>query len=294
MIPKPLILQVTDAHFATDTPTFREKEQADRRSRDPELRRFEHNPLRWRPFLAGFGPKYLTPAPLAIIAKVSPLGLYHTGVDHFGDAFAQDFGELLEQYVGRQLQLLPDATVLPEITYKVGRDKRSSVDWIVIFDELVLLVEVKSRRPTQALRLASKDRIDELRRMLAKAYEQIDTTATLIADRDPAFATVPGDRQVLGLIVTQEPFHVANAPFQRQYMPPTSTSIAVAGVSELEGLVTVTDMPVSRILRDRAADEERSTWALHSALIGHEQSNNAVLNAGWNSYPWAPAARSMT
>jgi hypothetical protein len=293
VIPKSVILQVADTHFAADVTAFRQQQQANNRSRDPELRRFEHNPLRWRPFLTGFSPQCLTPAPLAIIGKASPLGLYHTGVEHFGDAFAQDFGELLEQYVGRQLHLLPDANVLPEIRYKSGRDKRSSVDWIVIFDDLVLLVEVKSRRPTQSLRLASVDRIDELSRMLAHAYEQIETTAILITEGDPAFAAVPADRQILGLIVTQEPFHVANAPFRRQYMPPASTSIAVAGVSELEGLVTVTDMPVSRILRDHAADEERSTWALHSALIGHEHSNNAVLDAGWNSYPWARAASKL-
>jgi len=292
-IPKPIILQVTDAHFATDTLAFRREEKDNRRSRDPELRRFEHNPLRSRPFLTGFGPAYLTPAPRAIIGKASPLGLYHTGVKVLGDAFAQDFGELLEQYVGRQLQLLTDVTVLPEITYRSGRSQRSSVDWIVIFDDLVLLVEVKSRRPTQELRLASERRVDELNRMLAHAYEQIDTTAKLIAERHSAFTQVPADRPALGLIITQEPFHVANAPFQRQHLPATDTSIAVAGVSELEGLVTVIDMPVSRILRDRAADEERSTWALQSALTGHEHCRNAVLDAAWNTYPWAPAARNL-
>ncbi|GAB2463106.1 hypothetical protein [Streptomyces incanus] len=77
---------------------------------------------------------------------------------------------MFEAYVGRQLGLLPDATVQPEIVY--GRSKALSVDWIVVTEELVLLVEVKSVRPTAHLRLASEQRIDEVRRMLGRAYER--------------------------------------------------------------------------------------------------------------------------
>jgi hypothetical protein len=293
VIPKPVILDVIDTHFATDLTAFRHDDKDQRRGRDPELRRFEYNPIRSRPFLTGFGPAYLTPAPRAIIGKASPLGLYHTGVKYFGNAFAQDFGDLLEQYVGRQLRLIPNVTVLPEIAYSSGCNQLFSADWIVVFDDLVLLVEAKSRRPTQQLRLASVERVNELKRMLGHAYNQIETTAKLIAENNPPFTAIPADRPVIGLIITQEPFHVANAPFQRQYMPATSVSTAVAGVSELEELVTVTDMPISHLLRERAADAERSTWALHSALTGRAHTVNPVLDAAWRSYPWALAASSM-
>ncbi|MFF3547513.1 hypothetical protein ACFYXD_37490 [Streptomyces platensis] len=74
---------------------------------------------------------------------------------------------------------MPGAAVHPEIVY--GRSKALSVDWIVVTEELVLLVEVKSVRPTAHVRLASEQRIDEVRRMLGRAYEQIDDTAALIA-----------------------------------------------------------------------------------------------------------------
>jgi hypothetical protein len=46
---------------------------------------------------------------------------------------------------------------------------------------------------------------------LGKAIDQIDITAQLITDRDPAVTAVPADRPVLGLVVTLEPFHIANA-----------------------------------------------------------------------------------
>ena len=50
-------------------------------------------------------------------AKATPWGVYFTLLDHFGQAFPSDLGNLFEQYVGRQLRLLPGAQVLPEIIY---------------------------------------------------------------------------------------------------------------------------------------------------------------------------------
>ncbi|ANB04191.1 hypothetical protein SAM40697_0228 [Streptomyces ambofaciens] len=80
---------------------------------------------------------------------------------------SQDLGGLFEAYVGRQLWLLPVATVLPEIAY--GQNQALRVDWIVVADELVLLAEVKSVRPTAHLRLANERRVAELQRMLGRA-----------------------------------------------------------------------------------------------------------------------------
>ena len=77
--------------------------------------------------------------------------------------------------------------------------------------EVVLLVEVKSAIPTEPVRLGTPDAADAIMAKLGKAFSQIDVTAQLIADRDPALAAVPADRPVLGLAVTLEPFHIANA-----------------------------------------------------------------------------------
>jgi hypothetical protein len=102
------------------------------------------------------------------------------GIAHFGNDFARELGDLFEQYVGRQLGQLADAAVYPEIIY---RDERRSADWIVVFDDLVLLVEVKSTRPTQQLRLGVLDRTSASLRQIKHAYKQLETTAALITDR---------------------------------------------------------------------------------------------------------------
>ncbi|MER8225415.1 hypothetical protein ABTZ58_33650 [Streptomyces sp. NPDC094143] len=146
-------------------------------------------------------------------------------------------------------------------------------------------------RPTVHLRLANERRVDELKRMLGRAYEQIDHTAALIASGREEFAKVPADRPVHGLIVTMEPFHIVNAPVQRPQLPATTVPVTVCSISELENMVTITDAPVGRLLLERAADAQRSTYALREALLGHTHARNAVLDAGWDSYPWREAAK---
>lgn len=93
-----------------------------------------------------------------------------------------------------------------------------------------------------------------------------------------------------GLIVTMEPFHIVNAPVQRPQLPATTVPVTVCSISELENMVTISDAPVGRLLLERAADAERSTYALREALSGHTHERNAVLDAGWDSYPWRHAA----
>jgi hypothetical protein len=61
-------------------------------------------------------------------AKATPWGVYFTGLGYYGDRFARDLGHLFEQYIGRQLRLLADAQVLPEITYSSRTGSRKTVD----------------------------------------------------------------------------------------------------------------------------------------------------------------------
>jgi hypothetical protein len=113
---------------------------------DSQYRRFGFNPLSSRPAVADLADALLIPVPGYIVRKASPLGIYYTGLEKWGTPFTADLGELFEAYVGRQLRLLPDATVLPEIAY--GRKKgERSVDWFAVFDDCVVLV--KSSQPAR-------------------------------------------------------------------------------------------------------------------------------------------------
>jgi hypothetical protein len=284
------VTRVLDTHFATSTAQFRaaNEEAVGRAGRDGRLRRFTYNPLRGRPLLTGFGTDYLCPMPQLAWAKATPWGVYFTGLDHFGPVFASDLGNLFEQYVGRQLRLLPGAHVLPEITYGPKSARRKTVDWIVVLPEVVLLVEVKSAIPTEPVRLGTPDAADAIVGKLGKAVEQIDITAQLIADQDPVVAAVPEGRPVLGLVVTLEPFHIANA---FGLLPAGRTPVSVVDAAEIEVLVTITDTSPGQLLLERAADDVRFTWTLDTALYGHERDRNPILDEAWNSYLWASAGR---
>jgi hypothetical protein len=290
-ISRDTIVRVLGAHFATSAEQFRadDKKVAERVRQDDNLRRFTYNPLRGYPLLTGFGADYLCPMPQLAWAKATPWGVYFTGIGHYGDGFARDLGHLFEQYIGRQLRLLNGAEVLPEISYGPKVSRRNTVDWIVVLPELVLLVEVKSAIPTEPVRLGTPDAAKAMVKKLGKAFNQIDITAQLIANRDPALTAVPAGRPILGMAVTLEPFHVANGPFD--LLPAANTRVTVADAAEVEVLVTVTDTPPGRLLLDRAADPIRSTWSLDTALNGHARSRNPILDEAWTSYPWASANR---
>ncbi|WOZ03094.1 hypothetical protein [Streptomyces violaceoruber] len=86
--------------------------------------------------------------------------------------------------------------------------------------------------------------------------------------------------------MTREPFHTANAPFQKEMQPNTDTPVTVCSVAELEHLVALRDLSVSQLLGERLADPLASTYSLDIAFRGRNLARNAILNAGWDSYPW--------
>ncbi|MGW0334286.1 hypothetical protein ACWD0J_20860 [Streptomyces sp. NPDC003011] len=273
---------VIERHFATGVEEERARAASGLLSNDPLLRRYTPNPLRSRPLVRGFGCDYLIPVAPAVLGKASPMGLYYTGMEHYGDAFeafTRDLGELFEQYVGRHLRLLPDADVHPEIVY--DRDNKKGVDWIAVLPGLVLLVEVKSARPTARLRLGPQQFGDELKQKLGKAFNQINKSAKLIEDRHPAFAHIPHDRPRFGIVVTMEPYHLVNSPDFRVLLPDT----AIASAGELEDVVVAADPGLQEGIASRLGQPPPGGWSLRDLASGRVVIN-PVLDQGWAAYPW--------
>ena len=69
-------------------------------------------------------------------------------------------------------------------------DNLASVDWFVILPAVVLMVEVKSVRPTDQVRRGGPLAGVELTRMLSRAFEQLSTTNTLIEQGHSQLARV--------------------------------------------------------------------------------------------------------
>lgn len=202
-------------------------------------------------------------------------------------SFARDMGHLFEAYIGRQLRLLPDAQVHPEITHRHGRkggQQLRSVDWIVEFSDLLLLVEVKATMPTEAVRLGDLDAAESAWAKLVKASEQIDAVAGYLRDGHEAYAHItPAGRPILGLVITLEPFYLVNA---YNFLPATTTPVYVASAEELERLVTVTSTTASQLMLQHHM-EHAVGWHVRESFAGHTFEPNPIVESAWHRYPWS-------
>lgn len=273
--------------FATTIPEFRELARANATDRD--LPRFDFNPLNARPFIQMPDGRHLAPVPQLILRRASATALYYIALDAITndserDAFFSDLGDLFQAYVGMQLAELPGCAIQPEIEHDGGR----SVDWFVIWPDLVLLVEAKSTRLTQAGRTGRPQLADELKRSLGKAFEQLARSMTLIKERHPAFAEIPSDRPMIGIAATLEPYYLANSHWSRELLGQQNSPTLTVSARGLERLVTIGQQhDLSKLLRDIEADPERRTWDLEQATRDiHVQGRNRLLDEAWAELPW--------
>jgi hypothetical protein len=103
-------------------------------------------------------------------------------------------------------------------------------------------------------------------RSLGKAREQIDRTAALIQNRHVAFAHIPADRPVIGLIVSAEPFYLSNAGILPEYGAHGTTPAQVISLRELEHFVCLDELEAIDLLQSVLADPEKRTWSLASVM----------------------------
>jgi hypothetical protein len=110
--------------------------------------------------------------------------------------------------VGKNLGLVDDAQLHGEIVYDRGQKK--SIDWFLIFYDLVVFVEVKSARLALGARAADAGLLPALQRSIGSALGQIERSVTRLRAKDPAFSHIPHDRPIVGPVITAEPFYTAN------------------------------------------------------------------------------------
>jgi hypothetical protein len=283
-IPLALMRDVLDREFTGDRDYFRSFADADEPS---PYRRFGYNPLVGRPVVR-LGNQLLVPVPLQVIRKISPVGLWYTGFYRWGNSFSEDVGDLFEQYVGRVLGTIADAQLFKEVSYDPDGDKRS-VDWIVVWENVVLLVEVKSTRSTQPIRMGTPRGWADLKGRLGRAYTQIAKTSELIGGGHPKFAHIPKDLPRIGLVVTMEPFPFIDAMLMRDLIGvTTSVPMRVCSINDLEWLVCLPDRSVGEHLLELMTDPAREGWdVLGQEFAGVEFAPSPVLDQAWSAaFPW--------
>lgn len=253
--------------------------------RPAPYRRVTYNPLVSKPALTGFAREDLIPNPALLSRKLSPLGLYHIGIEACGEAFARDFGRQFESYVGRHLGLAEGVVAYPEIEYGSKRSRKKSVDWFVVGSSSVVLVEVKSVRPTEAVRTGGEDAASEIRRMLGKAMDQIARSDTEIAERNAAFSHIPFDRPRIGLVVTLEDFHVVSNDLIRSFATlESSIPTVICSIGELEMAAVGTD-GLDGFLKMVAEAEPARGNSIRGFSESLTPRENPILTEAWDKLP---------
>lgn len=273
-------LRVIDEHFAASPDRL--KEMANE-AEIPGFEKWSPNPLEARPAVR-LGDRYVSPAPAHIVEKITPAGLYYTGSAQFGSRFTNALGAAFEQYVGGQLRLLERATVLPEITY--DNDQHKTVDWFVITEELVVLVEAKSSRPVVGTRIGDPDADGDLARKIGHACGQIARTVDLVRADDPAVAAIPKDRPMRGIVVTLAPFHMLGTFDDGIVQSPRDVPITLASAHDLEstvGRIGHRDDLGERLLA-ALTPAPTEPADLRQAAVGTDRRRNPILEAGWERF----------
>ena len=257
------------------------------------LEAYGYNPLHATPYVRMPDGRLLAPQPSLVLRRVSPGGLFYTAVKEWQGTFTKDLGRVFEAYIGRQLQCIPDATVLPEITYRTTDGDAKSVDWFVILEDLIVLVEAKSTRLPMGGRAGTATLAGDLDRAIGVSFRQINRTEDCIARGLPEFARIPTDRPRIGITVTLDPFYIANSPLIRQHLPSVSIPTVVAASREIEALVASTETHaavdiLNRVLVDEVARNNGLKWIIGSDFRT-EGSHNPILDEVWSRFPWATA-----
>ncbi len=253
------------------------------------------NPLMAKP-LVSRGDRFLLPVHDYLIQKMTSLGLYFTGIAHFGDDFPRALGDSFEKYVGRHLALLEaaGAAVHPEVTY--GKDTKKTVDYFVVFEEVVVLVEVKGMRANALAKAGIDAGLEQLVDKVQGARNQIDKTAKLIKDRIPELAFIPADREIRGLVVTMEPVHQIDTFLYRDMFKANTIESATAGAHDLERIcptLAAASNPGARLLA-ALTFADPTPPDLGRAVEGVEGVRNPVLDELWDGWSACLPAKPIT
>lgn len=247
--------------------------------------RFAYNPLVATPFIDLENGITVAPQPRLILRTITPGALYYPGMNQFGSAFARDLGRLTERYVGALFGAVDSAMELHgEISY--GRPERKSVDWFVVLPSAVVLIEVKSARFGLLERAAAPGYQTRVAGLLNKAVGQLVATSERLDSNDPAFAAIPRDRPRIGIVVTGEPFYLANSGWMRELIKEAPFPTLTASLRVVEHLCGLSLDALETDLTRIVVDPERSTWNLGVAISKEHQGISPVLENAWEAYPW--------
>lgn len=278
---------IIDEHFARSMDEHRAMSRA---AEQPGREKWSFNSLVNFPLIT-VGHELLCPSPQFLLDRVTATSLWYIGADRWRERFTDALGAVFEAYVGDQLRLMKNVQVLGQVHYTSKGSGARSCDWIVVTDEVVVLVEVKCARPTLDYRTGGAEGLADAAKKLGEAVGQIERTATQIADRHPAFSHIPDDRPARGLIVTLEPYYLRQT--MREHLVESDIlPIGVVWAHELESSVTALsdqDDAGAQILSALTPEDGLLPYLPDVRKDRAVLPPNQILERGWDEWATWPA-----
>jgi hypothetical protein len=281
-----IVTRVFRKHYLTDFRTF--KDQAEEfRQDESSLRQYEYNPLIGRPFAEMPNGSFLAPQIHLAYGRMAPAAIYYSIVSDLDDdvakEFTEDIGLIFQHYVGRQLALIPGATLVEEIHY--DNDQRS-VDWFLVTEGVLILIEAKATRMSHLGRMGADQLSSDVDRCLGLARRQIERSNRLIRDRHPAFESLPGEVPRYGLTVTLEPYWATTNPYFDRLVAKPSIPSATLSSRQLEQLVAESiGRGNGSKLTDFLSTGQTKTFEPSESGDTSNIVRNPILDSAWKSNP---------
>lgn len=241
----------------------------------------DENPLWTQPIVEYPDGRLLVPIPRFLDFLASPDGFASSGYSRFKNSFTGDLGKLVEAYAGKVLASLPNSKLIGEREIGTPENSQMSVDWIVELPEVTLLIEVKAARPLQVEKAGSKSAASTYDRGLAKAFSQIQVTKDYLLADGPVFDDLRGGHTV-GLVVTLEPFYLANSGL---YID-RPEGVFVSNLRELEDMVQLpSEVLANRLLTLTPENPESKHDLRHSLKLNEVLTRHELIQAAAMAHP---------
>ena len=204
--------------------------------------------------------------------------------------FENAFGEAFQWYVGQVIErgtTREKTRLYPETEYRVGKDSKRTVDWIVDQEGASLFVEAKTKR----LRLEAKVEIvqrdvlaielDKLAAMIVQVYKSISDYRN---GKYPNYAFDP-QRKIYPMVVTLEDWFLTGPKLVNEVKDDVSRRMenegiplaylsdmpfSVCSIHEFEQAVQVMDQVGILTVMQGDVDNSRQQWTLSAFLRGDE------------------------
>jgi hypothetical protein len=287
ILPRSRVEEIAQAHFVTTVEDVKAQRRRVR-SLNRISEKYAFNPLVDRPFVSDvLSGAWIAPSTDLAEQKMGVAGITYLGIDRWGTKFTRDLGRLFEAYVGRNLRLVRGATVLGEISFGSRRKPNVSSDWILVTGSLVVLVEVKAASPTESIRQSAGELFDGVRAKLSSAIGQLNKTAEAVGAEREAFAEVPIDLPIVGLVVTLGNFSSASLAYRMGELGKSNIPLAFVSIGELEVLATLSADQIATTLLSGFADSDVPDLIenFSGALSGSPVQRNPIIDAAWLASP---------